>query len=131
MKNWIVLIGLLLVACSDKAPVVAPLDTSTLEAPVAQSIDSARRAVQANTLDPSAWATYAEVLQAHQLLNEAAEAWSIKMSLADLTPGEAILTLRCAEGLARPMPKDRPRIGFCKPHRSHVVFSRQHAPSWW
>ena len=105
MKNWIVLIGLLLVACSDKAPVVAPLDTSTLEAPVAESIDSARRAVQANTLDPSAWATYAEVLQAHQLLNEAAEAWSIKMSLADLTPGEAILTLRCAEGLARPMPK--------------------------
>ena len=64
MKNWIVLIGLLLVACSDKAPVVAPLDTSTLEAPVAQSIDSARRAVQANTLDPNVWATYAEVLQA-------------------------------------------------------------------
>ena len=103
MKYWIVLGCLLIAACGDKAPVVPAIDTSTLEAPVAESIDSAHRALQAAPSDPAAWATYAEVLQAHQLLNEAAEAWLSKMSLADLTPGEAILALRCAEGLARPI----------------------------
>ena len=103
MKYWIVLGCLLIAACGDKAPVVSAIDTSTLEAPVAESIDSAHRALQAAPSDPAAWTAYAEVLQAHQLLNEAAEAWLSKMSLADLTPGEAILALRCAEGLARPI----------------------------
>ena len=103
MKYWIVLGCLLIAACGDKAPVVSAIDTSTLEAPVAESIDSAHRALQAAPSDPAAWTTYAEVLQAHQLLNEAAEAWLSKMSLAGLTPGEAILALRCAEGLARPI----------------------------
>ena len=90
-------------ACSDKPPVVPDIDTSTLEVPVAEAIGKAHGDVQTTPSDPAAWTRYAEVLQAHQLLNEASAAWTTRMSLGDLAPGEAILALRCAEGLARPI----------------------------
>ena len=52
MKYWIVLGCLLIAACGDKAPVVSAIDTSTLEAPVAESIDSARALQAASTQQP-------------------------------------------------------------------------------
>ncbi len=103
MRYWIFLSGLLCCACSDKAPVVSDIDTSTLEVPVAEAIGKAHLDLQAAPSDPAAWTRYAEVLQAHQLLKEASDAWTTRMTLGDLTPGEVILALRCSEGLAQPI----------------------------
>ena len=62
--------------CSDKAPSIPLLDTSTLEAPVAQGHrrDTVEE-LRGSPKNSQYWANYAEVLQAHQLYEIAQVAW--------------------------------------------------------
>ena len=104
MRRLVFTLAWLLSACSESGsstPTIPEVDTSTLEAPVAQAIGDAIDELRSSPEASQYWANYAEVLQAHQLYEVATSAWKVRLNSGDVTPGDLILMLRCEEALGQ------------------------------